>query len=216
MGSEATNARYDSIVLRRRALGRYSLLTILLWTGCGAAVQPQPTMVRSEPLPRSENQQGHPAPLASVAALDAASDAVAAPLPPEEPSIAGVYLWCQDPRGRACALATAALGTGPKELSGLPTSLSTVEDLENDCEEPTIATVSGRLAHAFAIQPSGWRDQGGSYLDTSLFSDMYQAAGCINDADTSRPIAKISAASGASPRVYLVRVWDSQPAEVTY
>ena len=52
--------------------------------------------------------------------------------------------------------------------------------------------------------------------DTSLFSDMYQAAGCINDADTSRPIAKISAASGASPRVYLVRVWDSQPAEVTY
>jgi hypothetical protein len=39
--------------------------------------------------------------------------------------------------------------------------------------------------------------------------DMYQAAGCINDADPASPIAKISAGDGSSPRVYLVRVWDA-------
>jgi hypothetical protein len=62
------------------------------------------------------------------------------------------------------------------------------------------------------VQSTGWRDQGGSYLDLSTLGEMYQAAGCINDADSARPIAKISAAGGASPRVYLVRVWESQPA----
>ena len=86
-----------------------------------------------------------------------------------------------------------------------------VEDRSNDCEEPTIVTVSARLGQAFSVQSTGWRDQGGSMLDMSLLSDMYQAAGCINDADPSRPIAKISAADGAMPRVYLVRVWDGQP-----
>lgn len=129
----------------------------------------------------------------------------------QEPSIAGVFLWCQSPGGRACQLASAALGTGPKALSGLPTSLLSVEDRTNDCDEPTVAAVRQRLDVAFAVPPSGWRDQVGSYLDASLLSDMYQAAGCINDADPSHPIAKISAASTAMPRVYLVRVWDEQP-----
>jgi hypothetical protein len=176
-------------------------------SGCGAAVSNAPTSPRSEPLPRAENQQGH-------RALDAAeeeAESASAPLPPDQPSIAGVFLWCQAPTGRACALASAALGTGPKDPSGLPPSLLTVEDRDNDCDEPTIATITTRLASAFALQSVGWRDQGGSMLDASLLGDMYQAAGCINDADPARPIAKISAADGALPRVYLVRVWDGQP-----
>ena len=40
--------------------------------------------------------------------------------------------------------------------------------------------------------------------------DMYAAGGCINDGEPALPIAKISAAASAMPRVYLVRVWDTQ------
>ena len=200
------SARYAPRVLREREPSRYWVLLALLTTACGAAPPPRP-VVRSEPLPVSENQLGH-------VPVDDAPDATSAvdegSLPPEQPSIAGVYLWCQAPTGRACALASAALGTGPKDPAGLPPTLLTVEDRSNDCEEPTIATIGARLASAFAVQASGWRDQGGSYLDPALLSDMYQAAGCINDADPSRPIAKVSAADGAAPRVYLVRVWDGQ------
>ncbi len=164
-------------------------------------------MARAEPLPTAENQQGHP----QIDPFEADEPAELGELPPDQHSIAGVFLWCQAPTGRACAVASAALGTGPKATSGLPPSLLNVEDRSNDCEEPTIVTVSARLGQAFSVQSTGWRDQGGSTLDMSLLGDMYQAAGCINDADPSRPIAKISAADGAMPRVYLVRVWDGQP-----
>jgi hypothetical protein len=170
--------------------------------GCGGA-SGVATRPRSEALPPDENQQSH------VAVADEAPDEAR---PREAPSIPGVHLWCQDPHGRACLLATAALGTGPKSSSALPPGLWTVEDLDDDCVEPTIGTVSGRLSTVFAVQPSGWRDQSGTYLDQALIGDMYQAAGCINDAETTGPIAKISAASASSPRAYLVRVWDGQSA----
>lgn len=156
----------------------------------------------------SDNQQGH-----SPETEEEVSLADAAPVLGElvqHPSIAGVFLWCQTPTGPACQLASAALGTGPKDVSGLPPSLLTVEDRPNDCEESTVAEIARRLNAAFTVQPTGWRDQVGGTLDASLLADMYQAAGCINDADPSRPIAKISAASVGMPRVYLVRVWDGQ------
>lgn len=200
-------ARYAPTVIRATNLARYSALALLA-CGCGGAPVPTSTIARSEPLPTSENQQGHP----EVDPLQADEPPDIGVLPPDQPSIAGVFLWCQAPAGRACALASAALGTGPKALSGLPPSLLTVEDRSNDCEEPTIATVSARLAAAFSIDLTGWRDQGGSSLDMSLLGEMYQAAGCINDLDPTRPIAKISAADGVMPRVYLVRVWDGQTA----
>lgn len=186
-------------VVRPTRCARYAFCLIGLM-GCGAA--PGLAMhPRSEPLPAGENQQGR-----SAIVADAPTERV----PPlrEEPSIPGVHLWCQDPHGRACLLATAALGTGPKDASALPPDLWTVEDLDDDCGEPTIGTVSGRLSTAFAVERSGWRDQSGMYLDQSLIGDMYQAAGCINDVEPSGPIAKISAARGLSPRTYLVRVWD--------
>lgn len=145
----------------------------------------------------AENQQGTVQPIALAAVA------------PLAPPIPGVYLWCAAPTGRACRAATAALGTGPKETSGLPPSLLNVEDLSDDCLEPTIATVGRRLAPALAVSQTGWRDQSGSMLDPSMLGDMYQAAGCINDVDQALPIAKISAGSTTSPRVYLVRVWDA-------
>lgn len=135
-----------------------------------------------------------------------ASSSETADLPQGEP-IQGVYLWCADPTGRACRLASAALGTSPKS-SELPPPLLDVQDLSDDCSEPTISEVSRRLAPALAISPTGWRDQTGSMLDPSLLADMYQAAGCINDADQALPVAKISAGSIGAPRLYLVRIWD--------
>lgn len=205
MSPEKTT-RYARRVLREHGGERYALLFVALASACGAASAPVHTgAVRAEPLPASENQQGHPERVETPVAEEEVVPAVT-----DQPSIAGVYLWCQTPGGRACRLASAALGTGPKEAAGLPPSLLTVEDLSNDCDEPTISSVSGRLDHAFAQTPGGWRDQGGNYLDLALIGDMYQAAGCINDADPSHPIAKISAADGGSPRVYLVRIWDQQ------
>jgi hypothetical protein len=159
-----------------------------------------PRSAHAEPLPVSENQQGTVAEATTGPSIEEASLSTAEPLP-------GVYLWCAAPSGRACRLASAALGTGPKETSGLPPNLLTVEDLTDDCMEPTITAVTRRLAPALAVSPTGWRDQSGQYLDQSMLSDMYSAAGCINDADQSLPVAKISAGSG-TPRVYLVRVWD--------
>lgn len=204
MSPERTT-RYARPVLRGLRGERYALLSLALATACGAAPAPVRTPARTEPFPVTENQPGH---------HDSAETPITEPelvtLPADQPSIPGVYLWCQTPRGRACGVASAALGTGPKELAGLPPSLLTVEDRTNDCEEPTIASVSGRLDHAFALPAGGWRDQGGNYLDLASIADMYQAAGCINDTDPSHPIAKISAADGGSPRVYLVRIWDSQ------
>ncbi len=200
-------ARYAPLVLRAADRSRYALLVLsfALSSACGAStvavVRP-----RAEPLPVSDNQQGHSEVLGIVEDSTPMSEDV--PLA-EEPSIGGVYLWCQTPGGPACRLASAALGTGPKDPTGLPPSLLSVEDLENDCSEPTIAEIEHRLTRAFAVQDTGWRDQTGSYLDSSLLSDMYSAAGCINDADASRPIAKISAGSTSAPRTYLVRVWDS-------
>jgi len=205
MRTASETTRYDRRVLRGWALVRYGTAVMTLM-GCGAAAPVPRTLVRSEPLPASENQQGRREIATSAEPEVRPTDA----LPPEQPSIAGVYLWCQSPTGRACALASAALGTGPKELSGIPPSVLAVEDRMNDCEEPTIARVSARLAGAFAIQPTGWRDQGGTSLDMTTIGEMYAAAGCINDLDPTLPVAKISAGDGAAPRVYLVRVWDGQ------
>ncbi len=184
--------------------------SFVLLASCGASAPPVgvPRTAHAEPLPASENQQGAIAALASLASGDdLASLPAVAPIP-------GVYLWCAAPTGRACRAASAALGTGPKETSGLPPALLTVEDLSDDCLEPVITAVSRRLAPALAVSPTGWRDQSGTYLESSLLSDMYSAAGCINDVDQSMPVAKISAGSGSSPRVYLVRVWDQ--GESTY
>ncbi len=198
--------RYARGVLRGFRGERYALLALALATACGGASAPvHATTLRAEPMPIAENQQGHQ----ESVETPVAEPSVGA-VPEDQPSIAGVYLWCQTPRGRACQLASAALGTGPKEAAGIPPGLLTVEDRTNDCEEPTIASVSGRLDLAFALPTGGWRDQGGNYLDLALIGDMYQAAGCINDTDSSHPIAKISAADGSSPRIYLVRIWDQQ------
>jgi hypothetical protein len=206
-------ARYAPRVIRNASALRYAAVLAALVAGCGATTPPARTVARSEPLPVSENQQGHHV---AAGVDDPSAETSDEPVPADQPSIAGVYLWCQTPRGRACRLASAALGTGPKDPSGLPPSLLTVEDRSDDCTEPTIQAVGGRLAAAFAIQTTGWRDQGGSYLDMSMLSDMYSAAGCINDADPTLPVAKISAADGASPRVYLVRVWDGQTSTPIY
>lgn len=206
MGPGLRLARYDPRVLRGRASLRY-LGILAITAGCGASPPPVVTANRPEALPVTENQQGHAAAAELSAELEPPD---VGPLPAEQPSIAGVYLWCAAPRGRACALATAALGTGPKDLSGIPPSLWTVEDRSNDCDDPTIATMTARLGSAFSVDTTGWRDQGGSYLDMSTIADMYQAAGCINDANPALPVAKISAADGVMPRVYLVRVWDGQ------
>ncbi len=185
-----------------------SIMLLVLASSCGGAatVIRAPTSPRAEALPSSENQQGALA-IETSAPREEAPVVVVPPIP-------GVYLWCAVPSGRACQAASAALGTGPKETSGLPPGLLNVEDLSDDCVEPTITTVSRRLAPALAVSASGWRDQSGTYLETSMLSDMYSAAGCINDVDQALPIAKISAASGSSPRVYLVRVWDA--GEATY
>lgn len=195
---------YAPSVVRRARIDRYIVLFALVAAGCGAAPPTTTTIARAEPLPMTENQQGHRA--------DAATETLGdgGPIPAAEPSIAGVYLWCRMPQGRACRLASAALGTSPKDLRGLPQSLMSVEDLSDDCTEPTIRTISARLSTAFGVQQSGWRDQGGAYLDPSTLGDMYTAAGCINDGEPALPIAKISAAASATPRVYLVRVWDTQ------
>lgn len=201
-----TFARYALPVLRAARRVRYALLGLALASssGCGATAVPV-VRPRAEPLPVSDNQQGHSDVETSSESGTAMSSEV---LLVQQPSLGGVYLWCQAPDGRACQLASAALGTGPKEASGLPASLLTVEDLENDCSEPTIVEIERRLTRAFAVQDTGWRDQTGGYLDSSLLADMYSAAGCINDADSTQPIAKISAASMGAPRYYLVRVWD--------
>jgi hypothetical protein len=201
-------ARYAARVVRSRAGHRYlaTLGFVVIALGCGGTPTPGArTIARGEPTSASDNQQGHPL------SEDAEAEEETVTPPDDQPSIAGVYLWCNAPTGPACRFAAAVLGTNPKDASGIPASLMAVEDLPNDCEEPTITAIGGRLTHAFQVEPTGWRDQGGSYLDVSLMSDMYSAAGCINDGDTSRPIAKISAAAGASPRLYLVRVWDGQP-----
>lgn len=202
----SASARYAPPVLRAYTGVRYGLLALsfALSSACGASTVAV-ARPRAEALPVSENQQGPSEPGSTTESSAPMSSDV--PLV-QQPSIPGVYLWCQAPDGRACQLAAAALGTGPKDASGLPASVLTVEDLENDCAEPTIAEVSHRLTLAFAVQDTGWRDQTGGYLDGSLLSDMYSAAGCINDADATQPIAKISAGSTGSPRFYLVRVWD--------
>lgn len=190
---------------------RFGLITsfALVAAACGSATprETTPTFARVEPLPVFENQQGTVTAATAVESSDEPDVPYAAPIP-------GVYLWCAVPTGHACRVASAALGTGPKETSGLPPMLLTVEDLSDDCTEPTITAVTRRLAPALAVSPTGWRDQAGSMLDASLLGDMYQAAGCINDVDQTLPIAKISAGSGSSPRVYLVRVWDA--GETTY
>lgn len=204
------NARYAPPVIRLERAWRYvASVSLMLAVGCTAASPAADTTTlhpHGDPLPVSENQQGHRVDALADDADPAASEEDGTLV--DQPSIAGVFLWCQTPTGRACRLASAALGTGPKDPSGLPPGLLTVEDLSDDCTEPTIATIDARLSTALAVQPTGWRDQGGSYLDMSLLGDMYSAAGCINDADPSRPIAKVSAADHSSPRVYLVRVWD--------
>lgn len=213
MGPQCEIARYDRRVVRMSALTRYFYVLALgvIVTACGAAAPSNRPIARGEPLPVGENQQGHHEDFVVADNDDGTAEELGAPLV-DQPSIAGVYLWCQSPTGRACAMATAALGTGPKDPSGLPPGLLVVEDRDNDCNEPTIATVSGRIGTALSMVTTNWRDQGGSYLDLASLGDMYAAAGCINDGDPLHPVAKISAADGASPRVYLVRVWETQPA----
>jgi hypothetical protein len=184
---------YARAVIRGARLERFLLPLALAACGSSPPIVTQPSL---PPLSAAENQQGHRVP----------DDA----LPAAQPSIPGVYLWCHAPAGRACRLAAAALGTDPKDTRGLPISLFNVEDLSDDCVEPTIRTLGTRLSTAFGEQASGWRDQGGTYLDIASLDGMYSAAGCINDAEPTRPIAKIHAASAASPRVYLVRVWERQ------
>lgn len=195
-------------MIRRTRAGRYVATLLVFAAGCGAAPSPVATLPTTTTTTTEE--EASPGNTNHVVAVDETPDtaAAAAPLVAEEPSIAGVYLWCELPTGSACLRASAILGTGPKDPSGLPPALLGVEDLGNDCDEPTIAEVAGRLSRAFGVSPSGWRDQGGSYLDASSLSQMYQAAGCINDAEAGRPIAKIHAAAGSSPRAYLVRVWE--------
>jgi hypothetical protein len=211
MGTRGQNARYAPGVVRSTASARYVASLLFLAVGCGATpAAPTLPVTRSEPLPVSENQQG----ARPDRGIDEPQDVAALPSEPLSlqwtvSSIRGVYLWCQDPRGRACRLASTALGTVPKDLSGLPPALLMVDDQLDDCTEPTIHAVSARLDTAFPVEPAGWRDQGGTYLDLALIGDMYQAAGCINDADRAGPIAKISASADSSPRVYLVRVWDA-------
>ena len=192
------SARYDSVV----RIASLWILTVLV-ASCGGATPRLELAPRShiDALPIAENQQG--------ATVARAPDVTPPPDGPVAAPIAGVYLWCAVPSGRACTAASAALGTGPKATSGLPPALLDVEDLTDDCLEPTITSVSRRLAPALAVSDAGWRDQAGSYLDLSMLGDMYSAAGCINDADQALPIAKISAGSASSPRVYLVRIWDS-------
>jgi hypothetical protein len=191
---------YARGVVRAARLERY--LWALTLAACGAAPTPVVVAPSQPALSVTENQQGHHGEAEVVATDDDEH------LPASQPSIPGVYLWCHAPTGHACRLASAALGTDPKDTRGLPPSLFSVEDLSDDCVEPTIRTIGVRLANAFGEQATGWRDQGGTYLDMASLDGMYSAAGCINDAEPTRPIAKIHAASGSSPRVYLVRVWE--------
>jgi|GEM_PF-3158191 len=149
-----------------------------------------------ESLSVEDNQQGH-----VEIATTLSYPMTTSPLP-------NTYVWCEDSAGSACLRATAALGAMTvKDPENATPALFDLEDLPDDCSAPGMAELRRRLDASLGFDPIDWRDQGGNRLDASLWPNVYSAAGCISNAGS--PVAKIAASSSASPRLYLVRVWES-------
>lgn len=176
---------------------RSSWLGLLLCAGCvSSAPSTGSTTSVDEPLSVAENQQGHP----EVAARPS-YPMTSSPLP-------NTYLWCADTEGSACLRAAAALGSiAVKNPENAPPALYDLEDLPDDCLAPGIAEIRQRLDLALGFASSGWRDQGGNRLTAEFWPNVYSAAGCISDVGA--PVAKIAASSSSTPRLYLVRVWET-------
>ncbi len=174
------------------------VLLIASVSGCTpSAPTSTPTTSGGDALSVEENQQGHPE---------------RAPTGPSYPMttapLANTYLWCEDSAGSACLRAAAALGSLPvKNPANAPPALYSLEDLPDDCTAPGIAEIRTRLDGALGVDPTGWRDQSGNRLDAEFWPNIYSAAGCISDVGS--PVAKIAASSAGTPRLYLIRVWES-------
>jgi hypothetical protein len=176
----------------RRAL----LCVALVLPGCPATTTTSEP--DDDPMPVAENRNGT---TGSEAPLGPSYPTTSSPLP-------DTYVWCADPGGDACARATAALGALPiKNPANAPAQLFTLEDTYDDCVAPGMMEIRTRLDAALRLNSSGWRDQGGSQLDATQFSNIYAASGCISD--VSAPVVKIAASSTSTPRTYLVRVWET-------
>jgi len=122
-----------------------------------------------------------------------------------------VYLWCGDPAGAACELASEALGVMPVVPAQIPGDLlEGFEDLPNDCDQPETQAIIHRISRALQLDPTGWADQVGTMLPVDLVSERYQGGGCITMADRLRPTVKIHTRSSPGPRTFLVRIWESE------
>lgn len=178
----------------RRASG---VLAALVLASCVSNVAPPGSSTSIErALSVEENQQGH-------AALTPASS-----LPMTSSPLPNTYLWCEDSSGSACLRAAAALGSlAVKNPENAPAALFDLEDLADDCIAPGIPEIRTRLDVALSLDAGGWRDQGGNRLEAASWPDIYSAAGCISDVGS--PVAKIAASSSGTPRLYLVRVWET-------
>lgn len=175
---------------------RVVVLSLLL-SGCPASGTTG-AAVEDDPMPVADNRNG-----------TTGSEAPVGPSYPTTSSpLADTYIWCADSGGDACARATAALGALPiKSPANAPPQLFTLEDSYDDCTAVGMMEIRRRLDAALHLNTSGWRDQGGSLLDATQFSNMYAASGCISD--VSSPVVKIAASSTSTPRTYLVRVWET-------
>lgn len=133
------------------------------------------------------------------------------PIVPGAPIAAGaVTLWCSQPAGAACQGATAALGVAPVAASAIPSELLTAtHDLPDDCQDPDLAPLLGRVATPLGIDPASWHDNGGTIGGVEYVTDVYSGGGCTNCCwrPTEAPVKVQVATTAAGPR-YLVRVWE--------
>jgi hypothetical protein len=174
---------------------RGALVVVLLYAGCvsSAPVSGSTTSVDGS-FSVEDNQQGHAEVIESVSYPMTSS-----PL---------TYLWCEDTAGLACLRTAAALGAVlVKNPENAPPALFDLEDSSDDCMAAGIPEIGRRLDAAIGLDPTGWRDQSGNRLEASYWPNIYSAAGCVSDVGS--PTAKIAASSSATPRLYLVRIWET-------
>jgi hypothetical protein len=121
-----------------------------------------------------------------------------------------VALWCQQPKGAACAQARKALGAEPQAPEALPpAALGPILDGEDDCAQPGTATVLATLAEALAIDPGNWHDNIGREVGAASVPETFAGGGCTNCCwDEQEPAVKVHAVRDGDGLRFLVRVWE--------
>ena len=122
-----------------------------------------------------------------------------------------IYLWCDDPEGGACELASEAVGVMPVTPGVLPAELlEGFDDMPNDCAQPETSELVERISRALDLDATGWADQVGTTLPVDLVPERYQGGGCITLANRHLPTVKIHARTSPGPAMFLVRIWEPE------